>query len=81
MVTSLFDTPEWILFNTSTGFTLTPSSPLCVQKSLTIDKMTSRATEQGKYKKPLIKVEIQFVPPAQIINQRPIYGLLGILPI
>ena len=53
MVTSATDTPEWILFDTANNFTLTPSSPLCVQKSLTINKITSQATEHGKFLKAL----------------------------
>jgi hypothetical protein len=48
MVSSSYETPEWILYETNTKFTLTPSSPLCVQRSLTIDKLTLLASEHGK---------------------------------
>lgn len=48
MVSFSYETPEWILYETNTKFTLTPSSPLCVQRSLTIDKLTLLASEHGK---------------------------------
>ena len=39
--------PEWILFETDNSFTLQPNSILCVQTSLTIDKLSLKATEHG----------------------------------
>jgi hypothetical protein len=48
MVESNLDAPEWILFETKDDFVITPSSPLCVQKSLVINKITLKSEEQGK---------------------------------
>ena len=36
--------PEWVLHETASSFTLVPSSILCVQKALTIDKVSLKAT-------------------------------------
>lgn len=45
-----FDHPVWALYETQNSFTLTPLSPICVQASLTIDKLSLKAQEHSKYK-------------------------------
>lgn len=40
--------PEWILHETPNSFTLVPQSILCVQKALTIEKVSLKASEHGK---------------------------------
>ena len=43
-----FDHPVWALYETQNSFTLTPLSPMCVQASLTIDKLSLKAQEHSK---------------------------------
>lgn len=60
--------PEWTCYETQTAFTLKPSSLLCVQKSLTIDKLTLKAVEHDMY-----------MQPQHLQNHSTVFGLLGIL--
>lgn len=48
MVDMVKSGPEWTLHETANSFTLVPQSILCVQKALTIDKVSLKATEHGK---------------------------------
>ena len=43
-----FDHPIWALYETETSFTMTPTSPMCVKKSLSIDKRNLKTIEHCK---------------------------------
>ena len=58
---------SWRLHETANSFLLVPTTSMCVQTSLTIDKATLKATEHG------------ICEPNNPISTRKIYGLLGIL--
>jgi len=48
MVTYNNESSEWILYDTTQFFALKPVSTKGSQKSLTISKLTCKATEHGK---------------------------------
>lgn len=59
--------PTWLLKETKNSFTIEPNSSLCVQTSLTIDKVSQKATEHETYELP------------EVLTSKPILGILGIL--
>jgi hypothetical protein len=41
------DYPVWKLFSTPNSFTITPATPFSTQKSLVIDKQSTKIMERG----------------------------------